>query len=95
MSLIDEALSVNATIANDYDRSRGGRPAPKIAIVTCADPQLTSIEQMLGLAAADVDMIRNFGTVIDDDAVRSLGRVTPGELADHPQGARRKARRTR
>ncbi len=27
---------------------------------------------MLGLAEADVDMIRNFGTVIDDDAVRSL-----------------------
>ncbi len=27
---------------------------------------------MLGLAHADVDMIRNFGTVIDDDAVRSL-----------------------
>ena len=27
---------------------------------------------MLGLAPADVDMIRNFGTVIDDDAVRSL-----------------------
>ena len=25
-----------------------------------------------GLAAGDVDMIRNFGTVIDDDAVRSL-----------------------
>jgi carbonic anhydrase len=44
----------------------------KIAIVTCADPRLSSIEQMLGLAASDVDMIRNFGTVIDDDAVRSL-----------------------
>jgi len=27
---------------------------------------------MLGLAEGDVDMIRNFGTVIDDDAVRSL-----------------------
>jgi carbonic anhydrase len=27
---------------------------------------------MLGLAEADVDMIRNFGTVIDDDAIRSL-----------------------
>jgi carbonic anhydrase len=51
---------------------RGKPPAPKIAIVTCADPRLTSIEQMLGLAGADVDMIRNFGTVIDDDAVRSL-----------------------
>jgi carbonic anhydrase len=72
MSIIDEALSANATIANDYDPSRGGPPAPKIAIVTCADPRLTSIEQMLGLAAPDVDMIRNFGTVIDDDAVRSL-----------------------
>jgi hypothetical protein len=46
---------------------RRGPPAFKIAIVTCADPRLTSIEQMLGLAAADVDMIRNFGTVIDDD----------------------------
>jgi carbonic anhydrase len=27
---------------------------------------------MLGLAPADVDTIRNFGTVIDDDAIRSL-----------------------
>jgi carbonic anhydrase len=72
MSIIDGALSANTTIAHDYDPSRGGPPAPKIAIVTCADPRLTSIEQMLGLAAADVDMIRNFGTVIDDDAVRSL-----------------------
>jgi carbonic anhydrase len=27
---------------------------------------------MLGLAETDVDMIRNFGTVIDDDAIRSL-----------------------
>ena len=72
MSLIDEALSANATIADGFDSSRGGPPKPKIAIVTCADPRLTDIEQMLGLAHADVDMIRNFGTVIDDDAVRSL-----------------------
>ena len=72
MGIIDEALSANATIANGYDPSRGGPPAPKIAIVTCADPRLSDIEQMLGLAQGDVDMIRNFGTVIDDDAVRSL-----------------------
>jgi len=72
ISIIDEALSANATIANDYDPDRGKPPAPKIAIVTCADPRLTDIEQMLGLAEGDVDMIRNFGTVIDDDAVRSL-----------------------
>jgi carbonic anhydrase len=72
MSITDEALSANATIANGFDPNRGKPPAPKIAIVTCADPRLTAIEQMLGLDAADVDMIRNFGTVIDDDAVRSL-----------------------
>jgi carbonic anhydrase len=72
MSITDEALSANATIAEGFDSSRGNPPAPKIAIVTCADPRLTDIEQMLGLAHADVDMIRNFGTVIDDDAVRSL-----------------------
>src|SRR5580658_9634139 len=72
MSIIDEALSANATMSNGYDPGRGKPPAPKIAIVTCADPRLTDIEQMLGLAHADVDMVRNFGTVIDDDAVRSL-----------------------
>ncbi len=72
MSLIDEALNANVTIANDYDPSLGKPPKPKIAIVTCADPRLTNIEQMLGLAVGDVDLIRNFGTVIDDDSVRSL-----------------------
>src|SRR5271154_2832659 len=72
MSIIDGALSANATIANDYDSDRGKPPAPKIAIVTCADPRLSDIEQMLGLAEADVDMVRNFGTVIDDDSIRSL-----------------------
>src|SRR5260370_9141404 len=72
MSVIDEALSANATRPSDYDPGRGKPPARRIAIVTCADPPLTSIGQMLGLADGDADMIRNFGTVIDDDAVRSL-----------------------
>ncbi len=72
MSITDGALTANATIANDFDPNRGGPPAPKIAIVTCADPRLSNILEMLGLAEANVDMIRNFGTVIDDDAVRSL-----------------------
>jgi carbonic anhydrase len=72
MSIVDKALSANATIARNYDPANGSPPAPKIAIVTCADPRLSNIEQMLGLDEADVDMIRNFGTVIDDDAIRSL-----------------------
>jgi carbonic anhydrase len=72
MTIIDEALSANATLAHDYDPGRGNAPAPKIAVVTCADPRLTDIARMMGLADADVDMIRNVGTVIDDDSVRSL-----------------------
>jgi carbonic anhydrase len=72
MSIIDEALSANATIAGGYDPGPVGPPSPKIAIVTCADPRLSNILQMLGLAEPDVDMIRNVGTVIDDDSIRSL-----------------------
>ena len=72
MSVIDEALSAHATIANDYDPGRGKPPAPRLAIVTCMDPRLTNIGQMLDLADGDADMIRNAGTVIDDDSVRSL-----------------------
>jgi carbonic anhydrase len=72
VSIIDQALSASAASAKTYDPSRNKPPKPKVAIVTCADPRLTGIEEMLGLAAEDVDMIRNFGTVIDDDAIRSL-----------------------
>ena len=72
MGLIDDALRANATLAEGYDPARGGRPAPKIAIVTCADPRLSGILPLLGLAEADVDMIRNVGTVVDDDVIRSL-----------------------
>ena len=72
MSIIDDALSANATLADGYDADRGKPPAPRIAIVTCADPRLSDIARMLGLADGDVDMIRNVGSVIDDDSVRSL-----------------------
>jgi carbonic anhydrase len=68
MSIIDDALSAN----KGYDASRGGPPKPQIAVVTCADPRLSGILTLMGIADADVDMIRNFGTVIDDDAIRSL-----------------------
>ena len=72
MSLIDGALSANRMVAGDYDPGLGKPPAPKIAVVTCADPRLSGITGRLGLADADVDMIRNVGTVIDEDTVRSL-----------------------
>ena len=72
MSVTDETLTANATIAKNYDSGRAKPPTPRIAIVTCMDPRLTNIGQMLGLADGDADIIRNAGTVIDDDAIRSL-----------------------
>src|SRR6201999_4021745 len=72
MSVIDETVRANEAIANDYDPARAKPPAPRIAIVTCMDPRLTGIGAMLGLSDADADVIRNAGTVIDDDSVRSL-----------------------
>ena len=72
MGVIDETLSANAAIAKDYDPARAKPPAPRIAIVTCMDPRLTGIGAMLGLSDADADVIRNAGTVIDDDSIRSL-----------------------
>ncbi|MET3564857.1 carbonic anhydrase [Leifsonia sp. 563] len=72
MSITDDALRANATLAGDYDPAGAGPPAPKIAIVTCADPRLSGVVRLMGLADADVDLIRNVGTVIDDDAMRSL-----------------------
>jgi carbonic anhydrase len=72
MSVIDESLNANKTIANDYDPRQVKPPAPRVAIVTCMDPRLTNILQMLGLGDDDADLIRNAGTVIDDDSIRSL-----------------------
>ncbi len=72
MSLIDDSVNANRTIADDYDSARGGAPRPRVAIVTCMDPRLNDILAMLGLAEGDADLIRNAGTVIDEDSVRSL-----------------------
>jgi carbonic anhydrase len=72
MSIIESALSANATIADSYDSSRAGPPKPKVVIVTCADPRLTGIGAMLGLADADVDLIRNLGSVINEDSLRGI-----------------------
>jgi carbonic anhydrase len=76
MSIIDDALRAYAATASDYDPGRGKQPAIKIAIVTCGDPRVDNIDQMLGLDPGDVAMFRNFGAVIDDDTVRSLVLAT-------------------
>jgi carbonic anhydrase len=54
MSLIDQALKANEQFAKRYDPKLGGRPQPKIAIVTCMDPRLSDLEGILGLETADM-----------------------------------------
>ncbi len=58
MSLIDQALKANEQFAKKYDPKLGGRPEPKIAIVTCMDPRLSDLEGIPGLKTADMDVIR-------------------------------------
>jgi carbonic anhydrase len=55
MSIIDKALEANQTYAKKYDRKLGAHPTPKIAVVTCMDPRLSNLPEILGLPHADID----------------------------------------
>ena len=61
MSFMDQAMKANEQFAKKYDPKLGGRPEPKIAIVTCMDPRLSDLEGILGLKTADMDVIRTGG----------------------------------
>ena len=47
MSIIDKALEANQKYAKSYDPKLGGRPAPKIVVVTCMDPRLSDLPGIL------------------------------------------------
>jgi carbonic anhydrase len=64
MSIIDKALEANRNYAKNYDPTQGKRPAPKIAVVTCMDPRLSDLPGILGLAQADIDVIRTGGPAV-------------------------------
>ncbi len=72
MSIIDEALAANQTYATKYDRTQGGRPTPKLAVVTCMDPRLSDLPGMLGLTHADIDVVRTGGPAVTDDVLGEL-----------------------
>ena len=72
MSIIDKALIANEMYAKKYDRKLGGRPAPKIAVVTCMDPRLSDLPGMLGLPEADIDVIRTGGPAVTEDVLAEL-----------------------
>jgi carbonic anhydrase len=72
MSLMDQALKANVQFAKRYDPKLGGRPEPKIAIVTCMDPRLSDLEAILGLKTADMDVIRTGGPAVTEDVLGEL-----------------------
>ena len=72
MSLMDQAMKANEQFAKKYDPKLGGRPEPKIAIVTCMDPRLSDLEGILGLKTADMDVIRTGGPAVTDDVLGEL-----------------------
>ncbi len=72
MSVIDKALQANLNYAKTYDPKLGGRPTPKIAVVTCMDPRLSDLPGILGLTHADIDVIRTGGPAVTEDVLGEL-----------------------
>jgi carbonic anhydrase len=72
MSIIDDAVKANRNYAKSHDRRLAQRPAPRIAVVTCMDPRLSNLPAILGLAQADIDVIRTGGPAVTDDVLGEL-----------------------
>ena len=72
MSIIDNALQANRNYAKTHDPRLGQRPAPKIAAVTCMDPRLSNLPEILGLPHADIDVIRTGGPAVTKDVLGEL-----------------------
>jgi carbonic anhydrase len=72
MSFIDNALEANRNYAKKYDPKLGGRPNPKIAVVTCMDPRLSDLPGILGMSHADLDVIRTGGPAVTEDVLGEL-----------------------
>jgi carbonic anhydrase len=72
VSIIDNALKANREYTKRHDRKLAQRPAPKIAVVTCMDPRLSNLPEILGLPHADIDVIRTGGPAVTDDVLGEL-----------------------
>jgi carbonic anhydrase len=72
MSIIDKALRANRNYAKGYDPKLGRHPAPKIVVVTCMDPRLSNLPEILGLPHADIDVIRTGGPAVTEDVLGEL-----------------------
>lgn len=72
MSIIDNALKANREYAKRHDRRLAQRPAPKIVVVTCMDPRLSDLPDILGLPRADIDVIRTGGPAVTEEVLGEL-----------------------
>jgi carbonic anhydrase len=72
MSLIDHALKANRKYAHHHDPKLAERPTPKVAVVTCMDPRLSNLPDILGLPHADLDVIRTGGPAVTEDVLGEL-----------------------
>ncbi|MET0232798.1 MAG: carbonic anhydrase, partial [Rhodanobacteraceae bacterium] len=72
MSLIDKAVTANRSYATRHDAKLAQRPAPKIAVVTCMDPRLSNLPEILGVPHADIDVIRTGGPAVTEDVLAEL-----------------------
>jgi len=72
VSIIDNALKANRSYAQKHDPKRAQPPAPKMAVVTCMDPRLSNLPEILGLPHADIDVIRTGGPAVTDDVLAEL-----------------------
>lgn len=71
MSIIDDALNANRNYAKTHPKLPQ-RPTPKIAVVTCMDPRLSNLPEILGLSHADIDVIRTAGPAVTEDVLGEL-----------------------
>jgi carbonic anhydrase len=72
MSIIDKALKENRNYSKKHDKKLAQRPFPKIAVVTCMDPRLSHLSEILGLPQADIDVIRTGGPAVTQDVLGEL-----------------------
>jgi carbonic anhydrase len=72
VSIIDKAVDANRSYANRHDPRLAQPPYPKIAVVTCMDPRLSNLPDILGLPHADIDVIRTGGPAVTEDVLAEL-----------------------
>ena len=72
MSIIDNAIKANRKYSHTHNPKLAQRPYPKIAVVTCMDPRLSHLPEILGVPHADIDVIRTGGPAVTEDVLAEL-----------------------